>query len=123
MAYSPKSNGLFEVFEKYNYHKTPTLVGVHLNLNLRWSQGAEFIEFIHAELGLELSKYLAISISSNSTCIDTVFSGHIEQIETREYISYFSNHRPLLCITSHSADSNVINYVNFVPIVREPLSN
>jgi len=78
---------------------------------------------MRTELGLELRDDLVVSISRNSTCIDAVFSRHIEQLERREYVSYLSTHHPLLSITGHSADSNVVNDVKTVPpIVREPLS-
>jgi hypothetical protein len=72
MAYGPKLKGMFEVFEKYNNHDLPMLVGGDLNLDLRGSQGTEFIEFMRTELGSGLSNDLATSTSRNSTCIDVV---------------------------------------------------
>ena len=71
------------------------IVGGDLNLDLRGSHGTEFIEFMRTELGLELNNDLATSTSRNSTCIDAVFYRHVEKLETREYVSYFSTHRPL----------------------------
>lgn len=90
---------MFEVLKKYNNHDLPMIVRGDLNLDLRESHGTEFIEFMRTKLGLELSNDLATSTSRNSTCIDAVFYRHIEKLETREYVSYFSTHRPLLSIT------------------------
>lgn len=44
-----------------------------------------------------------------SICIDIRY---IEQLETREYISCFSIHHPLLSITSHYTEWNVVNDKN-----------
>lgn len=38
-------------------------------------------------------------------------------LEMREHILYFSTHRPLLSITSHSTDSYAVNDVNTLPVV------
>jgi len=35
----------------------------------------------------------------NNTCIDAVFTRHVDNVQTMNYISYFSYHNPLLCIT------------------------
>jgi endonuclease/exonuclease/phosphatase (EEP) superfamily protein YafD len=99
MTYSPKLKGMFEVLEKYNNYDISMLVRGDLNLDLRGSHETEFIEMIRTKIELELSNGLATSTSRNSTCIDAVFYRHIEQLEMREYVSYFSTHRPLLSIT------------------------
>lgn len=111
MAYSPKLKGLFKILEKYNNHDIPMLVGGDFNLDLRGPHGPQFIEFMRTELGLQLTNDVAISTSRNSTCIDAVFSPrHIEHFKTREYISYFSTHRPLLSVTSRT-DSNAVSII------------
>lgn len=53
----------------------------------------QYREFYH-------DNYLAIFTSRISTCIDAVFFRLIEQLETRENISYFSTHCPFSSISS-----------------------
>lgn len=106
LAYSPKLKGLFEDLEKFRYYEIPIILSGDLNLDLCSPNGAEFIEFMNTELGLQLSNDSSISTSRHSTCIDAVFSRHIDHLETRHYISYFSTHRPLLSITSTSNNND-----------------
>lgn len=90
------------------------LVGRDLNLNLRGVHGNEFIGSMRIELGIDLSNNVGTSTTSTSrnlTYIDAIFYRHIKQLETREYISYFSTHRPLLSITRHSYAVNDENVV------------
>lgn len=88
-------------FSLENHEVLPMLVVGDFNLDFRGPHGLQFLEFMRDELGLEINNNIAISTSRNLTCIiDAVFSRHIEQLETREYISYFSTHRPLLSIAS-----------------------
>lgn len=91
------------------------IVSGDFNLDLTGPHGAEFIAFMREELGLVMNNDLAISTSRNLTCIDAIFSRHIDNLETRHYISYFSTHRPLLSITSSSTENSSTNDVNNVP--------
>lgn len=59
----------------------------NLYLDLRGSHGPEFIEFMRTKLGLDLNHELF------SLSFLAIFARHIEQLEMREYFSYFSTHR------------------------------
>lgn len=100
LAYSPRLKGLFNDLDEQCYYDMPIILGGDLNLDLRSTDGANFIEFMHDRLGLVLNSDLAVSTTRSSTCIDAVFSRYIEHFETKAYISYFSTHRPLLSVTS-----------------------
>lgn len=98
-AYSPQLKGMFTVIDEQQYSEIPIVLSGDLNLDLRGSNGAKFLDFVRDRLGLELNNDLAVSTTRNSTCIDVVLSRHIEKLETKAYISYFSTHRPLLTTT------------------------
>jgi hypothetical protein len=56
-----------------------------------------------------MNKDPAVSTTSSSnTCIDDVFTRHVEHLQTINFISYFSYHKPLLSITAqpHSDTCN-----------------
>ena len=42
----------------------------------------------------------AISTRRGDTCIDAVFTRHVEHLQTMNFVSYFSYHKPLLSITA-----------------------
>jgi len=42
----------------------------------------------------------AISTTRGDTCIDAVFTLHVEYLQTMNFVSYFSYHKPLLSITA-----------------------
>ena len=42
----------------------------------------------------------AISTTKGDTCIDAVFTRHVEYLQTMNFVSYFSYHKPLLSITA-----------------------
>jgi len=42
----------------------------------------------------------AISTTRGDTCIDAVFTRHVEYLQTMNFVSYFSWHKPLLSITA-----------------------
>ena len=48
---------------------------------------------------LDLSNDPAFPTNREGTCIDAVFTRHVDKVKTRNYISYFSYHKHLLNIT------------------------
>lgn len=98
MAYSPKVAGLFKVIDKYGYYKIPMILGGDVNIDLKSDNGKEFLEFLQENWHLQLNNDPAISTTRNNTCIDGVFTRNIDQLQTQNYISYFSHHKPLLSI-------------------------
>jgi len=47
----------------------------------------------------------AISTTRADTCIDAVFTRHVEYLQTMNFVSYFSYHKPLLSITAQQPHS------------------
>jgi len=69
------------------------------NVNLKTDKGAELITFMRDTFNLELNNDPAVSTTKDMTCIDAVFTRHIDHVQTMNYISYFSYYNPLLSIT------------------------
>lgn len=53
---------------------------------------------MHETFNLELNNDPDISTTRNNTCIDAIFTRHIEQLRIRDYILFFSYHNPLLSV-------------------------
>ena len=102
MAYSPKISGLFEEIDERGFNAIPIILGGDFNLNWKDEEGKEFLDFMCDNFGLRINNNPDISTTRGNTSIDAVFTRHIEDLETRNYISYFSYHKPLLSITSSS---------------------
>ena len=74
------------------------LVG-DLNVNLTSDDGQQLLQFLDDTWNLKINNDISLPTTKGSTCIDAVFSRHMDQIKTLNYISYFSYHNPLLSIT------------------------
>jgi hypothetical protein len=83
-----------------------------LNIDLKSADGAEFITFMRNNLKLELNNDPAISTTRSITCIDGVFTRHVEHLQTINFILYFSHHKPLLSITAQA----IYDTCNDVPV-------
>lgn len=99
MAYSPKIAGIFEDIDIDESDKIPIILGGDVNVDLKSENGENLREFLNDNWGLQLNNDSAISTTSSNTCIDRVFTRNLDNLQTQNYISYFSYHKPLLSIT------------------------
>ena len=104
MGYSTRLIGLSKAYDKLGYGTMPLIVCGDFNVNLQTDEGSEFIAFMKRAFNLDLSNDPAFPTTRGGTCIDAVFMRHVDNVQTRNYISYFSYHKPLLSITD--ADRN-----------------
>jgi len=76
------------------FYKTPIILGGDFNIDLKSTNGQEFILFMRNTFCLELNTSSNISTTRNNTTVVALFTRHIEDITTMNYISYFSYHEP-----------------------------
>jgi hypothetical protein len=76
--------GDFIVNEKYNYND-------------------ELVEFMKDTFELQVLSDLSQGTTRSNSCIDMVFGRSVEDLTCMNYVSYFSNHRPILSRTSHQS--------------------
>jgi len=100
MAYSHKVVGLFKSIDKHQLSTIPIILGGDFNVDLKSAEGVEFIHFMQDNWQLELNNDPAISTTRGNIYIDAVFTRHVEHLQTMNFISYFSYHKPLLSITA-----------------------
>jgi len=100
MTYSHKLVGIFEELDALVLDKMPIIMGGDFNMDLKSTEGTEFLEFMRDRWKVELNNDPAISTTRCNTCIDEVFKRHVEHLQTMNFISYFSYHKPLLSITA-----------------------
>jgi len=100
MAYSHKVVGLFKSVDKLQLSTIPIILGGDLNVDLKSAECVEFLYLMRDNWKLELNNDPAISTTRGNTCIDAVFTRHVEHLQTMTFISYFSYHKPLLSITA-----------------------
>jgi hypothetical protein len=98
MSYSPKLKGLFKFCDEKKLYDMPMIVGGDFNtvLEAKDKFGDNITDFMKDNFDLDLTNNPNIGTTKSGTCIDGVFSRYIPNINTRDYISYFSYHKPLL---------------------------
>lgn len=70
-----------------------------LNIDLSSTRGHKFMLVTSETLALELNNDPTISKTKNNMTVDVVFSRYIDNLTTKQYVSHFSYHRPLICVT------------------------
>lgn len=99
LAYTPKVAEIVNVVKKRQYHTIPILLSGDINLDLKKPENHRLIYFMEETFGLQLKINPTLSTTRGGSCIDLIFARHIDKIDTKSYISYFSYHKPLLSIT------------------------
>ena len=92
MGYSTSLIGLSKAYDKLGNSTIPLIVSGDFNVNLETDEGSEFITFMKRAFNLDLSNDPAYPTNRGGTCIDAVFTRHVDKVKTRNYISYFSYH-------------------------------
>jgi len=101
MAYSPKEVAIFDVVKSKGYNSIPVVLGGHLNVNLSRTECTQILEFMHDTFDLQLNNDPSVSTTRDKkTCVDAVFTRHVEHLHTVYYVSYFGYRRPLLSIAN-----------------------
>jgi len=90
MQYSPK----YDIVRRLGFD-----FGDNFNINLKSTNEQEFVIFIRNMFGLELKTNLNISTTRNNTTVDAIFTSHIDDLTTMNYMSYFSNYKSLLNVS------------------------
>lgn len=108
MAYSPKLKGLFDHVDEERLYELPIIVGGDFNTILEAEDkfGKNIVTFMKQNFDLDLTNNPAVATTRGGTCIDGVFSRYVPNIHTRDYVSYFSYHKPL--VTSVVNEDNVM---------------
>lgn len=98
MAYSHKLKGLFEHYDEEKLYEVPIILGGDFNTSLaaRDKYGHNITEFVKRNFDLDVNNDPSIGTTRAGTCIDGVFTRYVDNIKTRDYISYFSYHKPLM---------------------------
>jgi hypothetical protein len=63
------------------------------------------------DFGLHLSSDKSPTTLGGS-CIDMVFTRHVDSLRCYRYISYFSYHKPILAITTDNDDTTPSTFTN-----------
>jgi endonuclease/exonuclease/phosphatase (EEP) superfamily protein YafD len=94
-VYSSKAK-VFNVVKQFGYYKIPIILAGDFNIDMK---NKSFIAFMKDTFDMELNNDALEATTRNGSCIDGVFSRGFSALQTQNYISYFSHHRPLLSIT------------------------
>jgi len=91
-----------------NYNNLPMIVSGDFNINFdkETSPSQPLIEFFQDMLHLNIVNHRNQSTTIGGTTIDAVFSRFLDKIDSKNFISYFSYHKPIITIVeSNKRDS------------------
>lgn len=91
-------------FVSENYDKIPIIMAGDFNVDFmapdaessKKSEG--LINFLQETYSLNICNDVKIGTTKHGSCLDAVFSRHIDKIDSKIYCSYFSYHRPIVSI-------------------------
>lgn len=95
LMYTLKAAQMFEQITKCKLDQIPIILSGDFNLDLLNTKHKRFITFMEETLGLTLHSNSNTATNRGGFCIDAIFACHIDKIDIKNYISYFSYHRPI----------------------------
>lgn len=75
-----------------NYHEIPMILSGDFNVNFTLDTALPLIKFLNDKFQLKMCSSRTESTTRSKTTIDAVFQRHINQIETKAFVSYFRYH-------------------------------
>ncbi|GFX10182.1 ATP-dependent DNA helicase [Trichonephila clavipes] len=84
-----------------NYNTLPLILAGDFNVNFMSEDGQLLVNFLQDNLELQMNKMKFNrneSTSRRETAIDAVFSRYLSNIHSKTYVSYFSNHKPIVSV-------------------------
>lgn len=99
LPYSIKLKGFFMFIDELKLYDIPIVLCGDFNVDFWSEEGQRLRQFMRECFGCELSNSIDVSTTRDMTCIDGVLTRNVTDVQTRAYISYFSNHRPLISTT------------------------
>ncbi|KAH8023143.1 hypothetical protein HPB51_011257 [Rhipicephalus microplus] len=85
----------------------PMIIMDDLNVNLRNSLNQWLPNFMRDLFGMNMASESEVPITRFGTTLDHVFQRGLKNFEVLKYASYFSVHRPLLCLVGNASDDYV----------------
>ncbi|KAH7933916.1 hypothetical protein HPB49_019076 [Dermacentor silvarum] len=82
----------------------PMIITGDFNVNLRNGQNQWLPNFMRDLFGMSLASESEVPTTRFGTALDHVFQGWLKNVEVLKYASYFSVHRPLLCLVANASD-------------------
>lgn len=79
-----------------NNDKIPMILSGDFNINFASEKSLKLIEFLKDKLNLSMKNNPQTSTTRSGTTIDGVFTRLLNFVECKQYISYFSYHKPLI---------------------------
>ncbi|XP_077277313.1 uncharacterized protein LOC143905647 [Temnothorax americanus] len=104
LAYSPNVCKLGSILEKKDYNDTPIILAGDFNLDVSKRENEKFLELMRNKFGLHFLSNKE-STTMGGSCIDMVFTRHVDNLSCYRYISYFSYHKPIIAITTKNDDN------------------
>lgn len=75
------------------------------NVNFSDKSSEPLISFLYDKLQLKINNEIHISTTRYGTCLDAVFSRHLNSLRSEVFASYFSYHKPIISILPNKNDS------------------
>jgi hypothetical protein len=84
----------------------PIILAGNFNINMKDNYNAELIDFMKDTFKLDILSDLSQGMTRSNSCIDMIFGQNVDNLFCMNYVSYFSNHRPILSTTNHQVPTN-----------------
>lgn len=81
----------------------PMIITGDFNVNLRNGQNQWLPNFMRDLFGMSLASESEVPTTRFGTALDHVFQRGLKNVEVLKYASYFSVHRPLLCLVANAS--------------------
>lgn len=100
LSYSIKIKGLFSFTDHLKLYNVPIVLCGYFNIDFKSDDGKHFRRFMYETFGCTLNDYVDISTTQNIlNRVDGIFTRNTSFVQTINYISFFSNHIPLVSVT------------------------
>jgi hypothetical protein len=99
-TFTPKFTEVFSIIAEEGCNTIPIILAGDLNIGLKKKSDETFVTLMEETFGLKLMSNPQCSTTRSKSCIDMVFARNVNNLKCANYITYFSNHRPIMSITN-----------------------
>lgn len=106
MIYSKDGSALLEKKIGKRFDNLPMILSGDFNINFADDKNLSLIEFLNQEFQLAMSNDRQKSTTRCKTTLDGVFTKYLHNFESKNFVSYFSYHRPIISILEFDNNDN-----------------
>lgn len=92
LMFTPKASEMFELLREKGFGQIPIILSGDINMDLKKKENEQFVNFMEETFGLTLKTNPGLATTRGGSCIDMVFTRHLDKIDCKNYVSYFSYH-------------------------------